>query len=71
MRLTERQWWLQKALQGKDGKPSFGERHEALAAEHHMGMLEAREGEPEMIEPMRQSFARNGDAERRHVGEVG
>ena len=31
---------------------AFGERHEALAAEHHMGMLEAREGEPEVIEPV-------------------
>ena len=25
---------------------------ETLAAEHHMGMLEAREGQAEMIEPM-------------------
>ena len=30
----------------------FGERDIALAAEHHMGMLEARIGEPEVIEPV-------------------
>jgi hypothetical protein len=36
-----------------------------------MGMLKTREGEPEVIEPVRQGFARNGDAKRRHVGEVG
>ena len=31
---------------------AFGQRHEALAAEHDMGMLEARECQPEVIEPM-------------------
>ena len=31
---------------------AFGERHETLAAEHHMGMLEARERQPEVVEPM-------------------
>ena len=31
------------------------QRHEALAAEHDLGMLEARECEPEVIEPMVQS----------------
>jgi hypothetical protein len=50
---------------------AFGKRHEALAAEHHMGMLEAREGEPEVIEPVRQWLARNGDAAGGHVGEIG
>ena len=50
---------------------AFGERHEALAAEHHMGMFEAREGEPEVIEPVIERLARDGDAELGHVGEVG
>src|SRR5437764_736977 len=31
---------------------AFRQRHEALAAEHDMGMLEARERQPEVIEPM-------------------
>ena len=31
---------------------SFGQRHIAFAAEDHMGMLEARVGEPEVIEPV-------------------
>jgi hypothetical protein len=35
-----------------------------------MGMLEAREGEPEVIEPVRQRFARDHETERGHVGEV-
>jgi hypothetical protein len=29
---------------------TFGQRHEALAAENHMGMLEAGERQPEVIE---------------------
>ena len=31
---------------------SFGQRHIAFAAENHMGVLEARVGEPEVIEPV-------------------
>src|SRR5229473_1963668 len=49
---------------------AFGERHEALAAEHHMGMRKAREGKPEVIEPAQQRRARDGDAKGAHVGEV-
>ena len=49
---------------------AFGERHEALAAEHYMGICKAREGEPEVIEPVQQRRARNRDAKRAHVGEV-
>jgi hypothetical protein len=36
-----------------------------------MSMLEAREGEPEVIEPVRQRFARDRETERGHVSEVG
>jgi hypothetical protein len=32
--------------------PAFRQRHKALAAEHHMGMLEARERQPELVEPV-------------------
>src|SRR5712672_3727705 len=49
---------------------AFGERHEALATEHHMGMRKAREGEPEVIEPVQQRRARDRDAKAAHVGEV-
>src|SRR5215475_7795545 len=36
---------------------------EALAAQHHMGMLEARERQAEVVEPVRERFAHNRDAE--------
>src|SRR5712671_6212720 len=49
---------------------AFGERHEALPAEHHMGMRKAREGQPEVVEPMIERLARDGDAEGAQVGEV-
>jgi len=50
---------------------ALGQRDEALAAEHNMGMLEARECQPEVIEPMRQRDAGNRDAEHARVGEIG
>jgi hypothetical protein len=50
---------------------ALGQHHEALAAEHDMGMLEARECQPEVIEPMRERHAGNRDAERTRVSEVG
>ena len=50
---------------------TLGQRHEALAAEDNMGMLETRECQSEVIEPMRQRDAGNRDAERARVGEVG
>src|SRR5712671_2002374 len=50
---------------------AFRERHEALAAEHDMGMLEARERQSEVIEPMTEPLTRDRDAERARVGEVG
>ena len=36
---------------------TLGKRHETLAAEHHMCMLETGEREPEVVEPMRQGLA--------------
>src|SRR5260370_1102501 len=36
-----------------------------------MGRLEARERQPEVIEPMIEPLTRDRDAERSHVGEVG
>ena len=47
------------------------ERREALAAQHHPGMGEARPGEAEVIEHVVQRLPRHGHAERVHAGEVG
>ena len=49
----------------------FGQRHEALAAEHDMGVFPAREGQPEVIEPMIERCAGDADAATAHVGEIG
>jgi hypothetical protein len=49
---------------------TFGQCHEALAAEHHMGVLEARERQPEVVEPVLERLARDHDAEPAHVGEI-
>ncbi|KTS04288.1 hypothetical protein SB3_24310 [Methylobacterium radiotolerans] len=49
---------------------SFGERYEALAGEHDVGVLEAVVGEPEVVEPMVEAQASDGDAEIGHVGKV-
>ena len=49
----------------------FGQCHEALAAQHDVGMLKAAIGQPEVIEPMDQWLACNGDAQIGHVGEIG
>src|SRR5262245_39532090 len=46
------------------------QRHKALAAEQHMRMLPARESQPEVIEPMLETFTSDRDAEIAHVGEV-
>ena len=40
---------------------AFRERHKTLAAEHNMGMLEARECQPEVIEPVIEPLARDTD----------
>src|SRR5207249_2640364 len=39
--------------------------------EHHMGMLEARECQPEVVEPVVERFTPDRDAEFAHGGEVG
>ena len=44
---------------------------EAFAAQHDLGMLPAGERETEVVEPMRQRLAGDGDAEAARVGEVG
>ena len=44
---------------------TFCQRHEAFATEHNMGMLEAREYQPEVIEPMAKRLARDRDCKRR------
>jgi len=50
---------------------ALGQRDESFAAEHNMGMLETRECQSEVIEPMCQRDAGNRDAEHALVGEVG
>jgi hypothetical protein len=37
---------------------AFRERHKTLAAEHHMGMLEARQRQPEVVQQSFESSAR-------------
>ena len=49
---------------------SFGQGHKALAAQHDMDMFEAAMGQPEVIKPMDQGLARDGDAQIGHVGEI-
>ena len=46
------------------------QRHEALAAEHGVDVLEPAEGQPEVVEPVRERRAGHGDAEPGRVGEV-
>ena len=48
-----------------------GQGHEALAAEHDLGMLEAGMGEREMIQAVVEPLAFDGDPEAARVGEVG
>src|SRR6201987_5424948 len=50
---------------------TLGQRDKALTTEHDVGMLEAREGEPEVVYPMSQHDTGDGDAEYARVGEVG
>jgi hypothetical protein len=46
-------------------------RHIAFNAKDHVGMLETRVDQPEMVKPMFERFAADGDAEFSHVGEIG
>lgn len=48
-----------------------GQRHEALAAQYEMGVLEATERQTEVVEPVRKRLARHRDADVGHIGEVG
>ena len=49
---------------------AFGQGHEALATQYNMDMLEAAISQPEVIEPMDQGLAPDGDAQISHVSEV-
>ena len=49
---------------------AFGERHEALPTQHDVGVLEARVGEPEVVEPVIEGLAGHADAEVGRVGKV-
>jgi hypothetical protein len=49
---------------------SLGQRHEALAAQDHVRVLEARVGEPEVIQPMIQRHAGHRDGQFAHLGEI-
>ena len=49
---------------------TLGQRDKALAAEHDMGMLEARERQPKVVKPMPQHDTCDRDAECARVGEV-
>jgi hypothetical protein len=46
---------------------TFGQSHDTLAAEHDMAVLEAGEGEPEVVEPMVERLTGNGNAEVVHA----
>ncbi len=60
-----------RPAQGGERVPQPGrERGEALAAEDDLGVLEAREGEREVVEPVGQRRARDRHAEVGRVGEV-
>ena len=49
---------------------TLGKRHKALAAKDDMSMLEARAGQAEMIEPVIERCARDGDVKGGHIGEI-
>jgi hypothetical protein len=60
------------AAQGPEGVLQvLGQGGEALAAEHDSGVLPAAIGQDEMVEPVREGLAGDGDAEVRGIGEVG
>jgi hypothetical protein len=50
---------------------SLGQRHKTFTAEHDMGVFEAGKGKTEVIEPMIERLAGDGDVKIAHVGEVG
>src|SRR5438477_4758134 len=49
----------------------LGQCHKAFAAEHNMGVLPAREGQAEVIEPVFERHTGDADAAIAHVGEIG
>ena len=49
---------------------TLGQGDVALATQHHMGVLEARVGQPKVIEPVIEGLAGHRDGKVSHVGEV-
>src|SRR2546423_5164823 len=49
----------------------LGQCHKAFAAEHNMGVLPAREGQAEVMEPGFERHTGDADAAIAHVGEIG
>ena len=49
---------------------TLGQRDKALATKHDVGMLEARERQPEVVQPMSERDTGNRDAECARIGEV-
>src|SRR5207342_841646 len=62
-------WYATQCPQGI--LQTLGKRDKALAAEHDVGILEAREGKSEVIKPMVEGQARDRDPEAARIGEVG
>src|SRR6266853_1683710 len=50
---------------------ALGQCHEALTAEHDMGVLPAREGQSEMVKPVFERYTGDADAVIAHIGEIG
>ena len=50
---------------------SFGQGHEALATEHHMGVLKPGIGEPEVVKAMIERHPCDSDTQLAHLSEVG
>lgn len=50
---------------------TLGQRHEAFAAQYDMSVREARERQPEVIQPVHQNDTSHRDVQRAGVGEVG
>ena len=60
-----------RATQGPQGVlQALGQGNEALAAQHHVDMLPAGERQAEVVEPMIERHAGDGDAKRRRIGEI-
>ncbi len=59
------------AKRPEDVLQALGQGHEAPATEHDAGVFKARAGEAEVVEPMLERLAGQGDAEFGYLGDVG